>query len=114
MIFREESNHSLAELKLKRMFSAFIQAKVEGRFAKSIVCMSDCSLLSLHVLERTNLKISDATIRGLFGIECRRKEPSLYTLEVFANYLGYDSSAQLRSEFNRVKFEELNQFEFKQ
>jgi len=94
------------------MFSEFIQAKVEDRLAKPIVCMSDCSLLALHVFERTNLKISETTISLMFGIQCNRKGPSLFTLEVFANYLGYDSSAQLRREFNSNRFDELDYVEF--
>jgi len=109
---REEDNLSSAQQKLMRVFSEFIQGKVEERLAKSIVCMNDCSLLASHIFEQTNLKISEATICGLLGIKCNRKEPTLFTLEVFAKYLGYDSSVQMLTEFNTKSFEELNQIEF--
>ena len=96
------------------MFSEFIRSKVQERYGKLISCSSDCLHLALHIIKRTDLKISEATIIGLFGIQSNRKEPSLYTLEVCAKYLGYDSSAQLRREFNRIKFAELDQIEFKE
>jgi len=96
------------------MFSEFIRSKAQERYGKLILCSSDCLQLALHIFEQTNLKISEATISGLFGIKCNRKEPSLFTLEVFAEYLGYDSSSQMRTEFNTKRFEELDQIEFKE
>lgn len=96
------------------MYSEFIQLKIEERSAKLIVSSCDCRRLALHIFERTNFKLSTATLEALFGINSRRMEPALFTAEVLANYLGYKSSAHLRSEFNQLKFKELIQAEVKE
>jgi hypothetical protein len=91
------------------MYSEFIQSKIEEQIEKKIISSNDCTRLSLHIFEKTNFKLSATTLEALFGINSRRMEPSLFTAEVLANYLGYTSSAHLRSEFNQRKFEQINQ-----
>lgn len=90
------------------MFSLFIQSKVEEQLGKSIESVDDCERLARSIFEQTDLRISGATLRGLFGINTKRKEPSLFTSEVLAIYLGYSSSVQLRLDCNQFEFEQLN------
>jgi hypothetical protein len=90
------------------MFSIFIQSKVEEQLGNSIENVCDCERVALSIFEQTNLKISTTTLESLFGINSKRKEPSLFTSEVLAIYLGYSSGVQLRSEFKHLEFERLN------
>lgn len=91
------------------MFSEFIQSKIEECSAKGIVSSKDCNLLAFHIFEQTKFNLSAATLEALFGINTRRIDPSLFTAEILASYLGYASSAHLRSEFNQKRFEQINQ-----
>jgi hypothetical protein len=90
------------------MFSIFIQSKVEEQLGNSIERFCDCERIALSIFEQTDLKISAATLEDLFGINSKRKEPALFTLEVLAFYLGYASGVQLRSDYNHFEFERLN------
>jgi hypothetical protein len=90
------------------MFSIFIQSKVEEQLGKSIESVDDCDRVALSISEKTDMRISAATLRGLFGINSKSKEPSVFTTEVLAIYLGYASGIQLRSEYNHFEFERLN------
>ena len=96
------------------MFSLFIQSKVEEQLGNSIENVCDCECVSLSIFEKIDMRISGATLAEVFGINSRRMEPALFTAEVLANYLGYKSSAHLRSEFNQLKFKELIQAEVKE
>lgn len=101
-------NSTFAQRIITRMFSLFIQSKVEEQLGKSIESVDDCERLARSIFEQTDLRISGATLRGLFGINTKRKEPSLFTSEVLAIYLGYSSSVQLRLDCNQFEFEQLN------
>ena len=90
------------------MFSLFIQSKVEEKLGNSIQGFSDSERIAFSVFEQTDMRISAATIEELFGINSKRKEPSLFTSEVLAIYLGYSSGIQLRSDYNQSEFERLN------
>jgi hypothetical protein len=82
------------------MFLEFIRSKVEEKFGKVPSCTDDFLTLSLEIFERTNFRLSTATLEGVFETNTSIMKPSLFTLEVLANYLGYASSAQMRTEFN--------------
>jgi hypothetical protein len=82
------------------MFLEFIRSKVEEKFGKVLLCTDDYLNLSHEIFERTNFKLSIGTLEGVFEKNTRNIMPSLFTLEVLANYLGYASSAQMRTEFN--------------
>jgi len=90
------------------MFSEFIQTKVEERFGKSVNCSFDCEELMMHILATTGFRISESSIAGLFGVNSEIQDPKLYALGVISIYLGYDSSMQLRDDYNHVKFNLLN------
>jgi hypothetical protein len=90
------------------MFSIFIQSKVEEQLGNSIESVDDCERVALSIFEKTDVRISTATLRGLFGINSKSKEPSVFTTEVLAIYLGYASGVQLRSDYNQSEFEQLN------
>jgi hypothetical protein len=86
------------------MISEFIRSKVEERFGKSVHCSFDCEELMMHILATTGFRISESAIAGLFGVNSEIREPKLYALGVIAIYLDYDSSMQLRDDYNHVKF----------
>lgn len=90
------------------MFSIFIQSKVEEQLGNSIEMVCDCQRVALSIFEQKYLKISATKLEGLFGINSKRKEPSLYTSGVLANYLGYSSGVQLQSDYDQSEFERLN------
>lgn len=90
------------------MYSEFIQAKVLERFGKPVKCIEDCKHLVLNILACTSFRISETSLVNLFGINSQLNEPKLYALGVLAIYLGYDSNAQMRADFNSQKFNALD------
>lgn len=90
------------------MFSLFILSKVEEQLGNSIENVCDCERVALSIFEKTDMRISAATLEGLFGINSKSIEPSVFTTEVLAIYLGYASGVQLRSDYNHFEFERLN------
>jgi hypothetical protein len=89
------------------MFSEFIQKKLEARCEKLFRDGNFLEHLAGDIFERTNFKISSATLEAFFGMHSQRVEPALFTLEVLACYLGYMSSAQMRADFNLLEFKKL-------
>jgi hypothetical protein len=89
------------------MFSEFIQSKLTQRYGKELESIADCHALATQISEVTKFKLSTETLAGLYGIHSKRKEPTLFTEEVIAQYLGYHSSNQMRDEYNQQKFEML-------
>jgi hypothetical protein len=87
------------------MFSEFIQAKLTQQYGKELESIADCHDLAAQISEVTKFKLSAETLGDLFGIHSKRKEPALFTAEVIAQYLGYNSSNQMRLEYNQKKFE---------
>ena len=75
------------------MLSIRIKEKIEKEFGKgSIKYAKDCDALSQAIAAKCNCKVSSSTLKRLFGINKGGTEsPRVFTLDVLANYIGYQS-----------------------
>lgn len=99
------------------MISLVIKEKIENKFNSPIRYSKDCDLLAAAISNETRSKISGSTLKRLFGIIPTKHNPSLYTLDVLSNYLGYANYDELINEFRthleplRSNLKELNSHE---
>ena len=63
---------------------------VEQRFEKEIIARN-CSELSEHILEYTNRSVGAHTLKRFFGFVKSNANPSAYTLDTIAIYLGFEN-----------------------
>ncbi len=73
------------------MISIVTIKQIEEKFRKEIRYPSDCEALAGDILHVTKQTISTSTLKRIFGFIAGSKEPRLYTLDVIANYLGYNN-----------------------
>lgn len=71
------------------MNTSHLKELVEHQFKKEII-PRNCSELSEHILERTNRSVGAHTLKRLFGFVKNSANPSVYTLDTIAVYLGFD------------------------
>lgn len=55
-----------------------------------IVSPGDCRFLSARISGKTNKQISDTTLKRIYGFTFSKFLPSLYTLNILAEYCGYE------------------------
>ena len=66
-----------------------LRNSIQSQINKSEMYGSDCTILSQMIFEKTLRRISSSTIKRFFGlIKCNYK-PSKYTLDTFAEFIGY-------------------------
>jgi|GEM_PF-4582810 len=65
--------------------------KILVQFGKPRLLPSDCKTLSAQILEKTGKNVSETTLKRLLGFAQRTFDFSLYSLEAFAIYAGYDN-----------------------
>ncbi|WP_347840997.1 hypothetical protein [uncultured Draconibacterium sp.] len=66
-----------------------LRNSIQSQINKSELYGSDCNILSQKILKKTQRQISSSTIKRFFGlIKCNYK-PSKYTLDTFAEFIGY-------------------------
>lgn len=63
---------------------------IQTKIGKEIRYGKDCKKLSEQIVKETGRQISDSTIKRFFGIVDSLFQPSKYTLETFASFLGFD------------------------
>ncbi len=68
-----------------------LREEVEGRFGRRIEHSKDCRLLSERIFEGTNRQLSISTIKRFFDLISSPFNPSKYTLDTFALYVGFDN-----------------------
>ena len=71
------------------MLSKLIKQKIRERYGHDVRYPRDCEPLANHITEVCQAKISASTLRRLMGFVNGMNEPRLYTLDVIAEYLGY-------------------------
>ncbi|OKS86595.1 NACHT domain-containing protein [Mucilaginibacter polytrichastri] len=57
----------------------------------AVITPSDCQSLSQKISKQTKKQISDTTIKRIYGFALSNSVPSLYTLNLLAEYCGYMS-----------------------
>ena len=73
------------------MLDSDVKELIEKRFGKAIRYSSDIEALSLDIERRTRLPMSVNTLKRLWGMVRDVKNPRLFTLDVIAKYIGYDT-----------------------
>jgi hypothetical protein len=62
---------------------------VEYSFGKKILTVNDCISLSDSIFEKIKIPLSSDTLRRLFGLIDTKSQPSLFTLETLAKFIGF-------------------------
>lgn len=68
-----------------------LKQEVLDKAGLSIITPSDCQSLALKISKQTKKQISDTTIKRIYGFALSSSVPSLYTLNLLAEYCGYSS-----------------------
>lgn len=73
------------------MLSALVRKHIEEKYGHSIRYPKDCDALSAHIRSCCSGRVSPSTLKRLFGFVKGIKEPRLFTLDILANYLNYET-----------------------
>src|ERR1700761_1596931 len=68
-----------------------LKQEVLDKAGLTIITPSDCQSLALNISKQTKKQISDTTIKRIYGFALSSSVPSLYTLNLLAEYCGYSS-----------------------
>lgn len=71
--------------------------KVEERFGRELKYSQDCEALAQSILEVTKERLGVTTIKRLFGFAGETVAPRASTMDIIAQYLGYDDMADMTS-----------------
>ena len=93
------------------MLSPIIKSKIEEQYGSKIRYSRDCDALSANIFDKTKQTVSGSTLKRLFGFVKGTQEPRTYTLDMIAEYLGYNSYDELLKEFNDNSNSEFNQLQ---
>ena len=72
------------------MIPEFLKIRIEMRFGKSIRYSKDCESLAASISKHCGEKISATTMMRLFGLMKSDSKPRLYTLDLVAQYAGFE------------------------
>lgn len=67
-----------------------LKQQVLAKASIKAVSPSDCRFLSATISKKTGKQISDTTLKRIFGFTLCKFSPSQYTLNILAEYCGYD------------------------
>ena len=85
--------------------SQYLQKRIMEQFGRHIVSLRDCEELA-SVLERQfNAQISAQTLRRFFGIVKSDSNPSVFTLNLLANYCGFRDYESFRISYKNSDLE---------
>lgn len=90
-------------LPMKSEFVELLKKRVEKVFGRTILSSSDCQLLAIEVFKHTGMKISVNTLRRLYHLMRSQYQPSLFTLDLLAQYCSYHSFSDFISPVQAVK-----------
>jgi hypothetical protein len=82
------------------MLSEIIKKRIEDKFGRPVRYSKDCEILAAVITTETKRSISGSTLKRIFGLVDGTKEPRLYTLDVLAMFLGYQTWESLINDFN--------------
>jgi hypothetical protein len=69
---------------------AKLKSLVQFTFGRNILNTNDCQLLAKNIFNKVKINISADTCRRFFGIIDSKNKQSIYTLDAFAKYIGFD------------------------
>lgn len=72
------------------MVPEFIKNRIEIKFGKSVKYPKDCEVLAAAISKDCGEKISASTMKRLFGMIKGVNQPRAYTLDIVAQYAGFD------------------------
>ena len=67
-----------------------LREDIQNKIGEKVLYGKDCELLAAKLNEKLKRKISSSTIKRFFGIVQSKFKPSLYTLDTFCMFLGYN------------------------
>jgi len=67
-----------------------LKQQVLNKAGIKIISPGDCRFLSATISNHTGKQISDTTLKRIFGFTFSKFSPSLYTLNILAEYCGHD------------------------
>ena len=94
------------------MIPEFLKNRIEIKFGRAVKYPKDCVALAFEINKICNEKISQTTLLRFFGLINEPCNPRLHTLDVIAQYAGFecwrdvtseDYLARARPKFKRVK-----------
>lgn len=94
------------------MLSKITRQEIESRFGKEIRYPADCEALAGHISMITKQRVSTSTLKRMLGFVKGIKEPRLFTMDVIAQYLGFqnwDSYLEKFTDIENSEFINLNQ-----
>lgn len=85
-----------------------LKNSVENQFGAQVNYAKDCYALSLSILQKTGLKVSETTLKRFWNLVNSQFKPSKYTLNSLSAYTGYhDWEAFVADKNNIFKFAEM-------
>jgi len=68
-----------------------LKQQIIGIAGIKTITSSDCYRLSLDIEEKTQKRISETTLKRIFGFAMAQYKPSIFTLNTLAEFCGYES-----------------------
>jgi hypothetical protein len=68
-----------------------VRKELEKKYGQALRYPKDCAALSEAIFGTCRRRISESTLKRLLGFVNGIKEPRQYTLDIIANYLGYEN-----------------------
>lgn len=68
-----------------------IKQRTEQQFGSPIEYVKQCITLEYDILEKTKRAVSNSTLKRFFGLVNSKNNPSKYTLDTLAIYVGYEN-----------------------
>ena len=99
------------------MIPEFLKNRIEIKFGRSIKYPKDCIALAIEINRICNAKISQTTLYRFFGLINEPCNPRLHTLDVIAEYAGFecwrdviseDYLSRARPKFKRIKISSIS------
>ena len=77
--------------KPKEEYLHHLRTEINRKFVSTISTANDCEALAQHIFLKTQHRLSSDTIRRLFAIKRSTSLPSVFTLDVCAQYLEFNN-----------------------
>ena len=81
-----------------------LKKDIQSKIGKNILRGKDCTTLSKQIYTETKRQISDSTLKRFFGIIKSRFNPSKYTLETMAIFLGFNGWVDYLNSYDDSRF----------
>ncbi|PTN08777.1 hypothetical protein [Mangrovibacterium marinum] len=99
--------------KQENLIKELVKDEIRKKYGQQISAARDCQTLAESILESTGRQISVSTLKRFFGIIQSPFNPSKYTLNTLAIYLGFSNWTDYAVSFekNKHKYSSLNSWE---